>query len=57
MSVWDTLKKALKNEEACRRYAEGVREEKKPETPMEVALIKLREASEKKGTPIRVRLI
>lgn len=56
MEAWERLKQALRNEEACDRYARGYREEKKNKSEMEVACEALKKAAGKQGIVLALRL-
>jgi hypothetical protein len=49
MEALEKFRKALSNDEACRRYVQGVKASQPPRTPMEQALQRLREQAEKRG--------
>lgn len=49
MEAMEAFKKALSNDEACRRYVQGVKAAQPPRTPMEQALQRLREQAAKRG--------
>lgn len=53
MEAMEVLRKALSNDEACRRYAQGIKAVQPPRTPMEQALQRLREQAEKRGVRLR----
>lgn len=53
MEAMEAFRKALSNDEACRRYAQGVKAPQPPRSPMEQALQRLREQAEKRGLRLR----
>jgi len=53
MEALEAFRKALSNDEACRRYAQGIKASQPPRTPMEQALQRLREQAEKRGVRLR----
>jgi len=49
MEAIEAFRKALSNDEACRRYVQGVKAVQAPRTPMEQALQRLKEQAAKRG--------
>lgn len=52
-NVIDAFKKALANDEACKRYVQGYRAEQKEKSAMDLALERLQEAAARRGIAIR----
>lgn len=53
MEAIEAFRKALSNDEACRRYVAGVKVSQAPRSPMEQALQRLKEQAEKRGVRLR----
>lgn len=53
MEALEAFRKALSNDEACRRYIRGVKASQPPRSPMEQALQRLREQAAKTGVRLR----
>ena len=53
MDTMEAFRKALSNDEACKRYVQGVKAKVPPRTPMEQALEKLREQAARRGVTLR----